>query len=96
MLKKAQLLISGRVQGVFYRVSAKEKADELRLSGYVKNLSDGRVEILVEGEEESIKEFADWCYIGSRLAEVKNVMIKWGDVKERRFSCFEIVRIGER
>lgn len=59
--EKAHLFIEGKVQGVFFRASAKEQADKLGLNGWVRNLSDGSVEIQVEGEKETLKRFLEWC-----------------------------------
>lgn len=65
--------VSGRVQGVFYRESARRKAEELGVTGYAVNLSDGRVEVLACGEEKAVKQFQDWLWQGSRMAEVEDV-----------------------
>lgn len=66
-------LISGRVQGVFYRASAEERARGLDVTGYAKNLPDGRVEVLACGEEMAVKEFCDWLGRGPPNARVTGV-----------------------
>lgn len=66
-------LISGRVQGVFYRASTVDKARELGLDGWVRNLDDGRVEALAAGEEAALAQFADWLRQGPPRAEVRKV-----------------------
>lgn len=66
-------LIEGRVQGVFYRASAKQAADRLGLSGWVKNLADGRVESFGCGDERQISAFEQWLDTGPRLARVDAV-----------------------
>ncbi len=71
--EKAHLFIEGKVQGVFFRASAKEQADKLGLNGWVRNLSDGSVEIQVEGEKETLKRFLEWCKTGPPNALVTNV-----------------------
>lgn len=67
------LLISGRVQGVLFRQHARTKALEFGLTGFAKNLLDGKVEIVVEGPKEKIEEFAEWAKRGPLLARVDNV-----------------------
>jgi acylphosphatase len=74
---RADLLISGRVQGVFYRASAREEAIRLGLAGEIRNLPDGRVEAVVEGARERIEEFIAWCRRGPPSAEVDDVGVRW-------------------
>lgn len=69
------LSITGKVQGVFFRKYAKDKADELMLFGWVANEGDGSVSAIVEGEENRVKDFIDWCHSGPSSAEVKKVKI---------------------
>lgn len=76
MKKRANIIISGKVQGVFFRVCAKQKAEELKLAGWVKNAQNGQVEIVAEGEEKDLKEFIKWCYNGPSEASVKKVTVK--------------------
>ena len=64
------LLVSGRVQGVLFRQHARAKALELSLTGWAKNLIDGKVEIVVEGPKEKVKEFVEWTKEGSFLSRV--------------------------
>jgi len=90
MFKKIHLLISGNVQGVFYRVNTRKKAGELNLTGWVKNTPNNEVEILAEGEEENLKKLINWCYNGSENAIVKEVKVEWGDYKNK-FDLFEII-----
>lgn len=67
------LLISGKVQGVFFRASTVEVARKLSLTGYARNLSDGRVEVIAEGEPQSLQALATWCEKGPPAANVKGV-----------------------
>ena len=69
-------LISGRVQGVYYRASARQKAVELGLSGYATNLPDGRVEVLVVGERAAVQSLLDWLAIGPPAAKVAEVTVE--------------------
>ena len=69
------LIIRGKVQGVFYRASARQKAEALNITGFAKNLPDGSVLIEAEGEQDSLEEFALWCKKGPSQAEVKEVTV---------------------
>jgi acylphosphatase len=71
--ERAHVRISGQVQGVFFRDSTREKAQELNLRGWVKNLPDGRVEALFEGSAEKVREIIGWCEEGPQNASVENV-----------------------
>jgi acylphosphatase len=81
---RAELRIHGRVQGVGYRASAYRRAVELRLSGYARNLDDGSVEAVVEGEEADVEAFVTWCRSGPRLARVTRVEISRGAARGER------------
>ena len=70
---RIHLWISGRVQGVGFRYATRQQAGRLGLRGWVRNLSDGRVEILAEGEETAIGALVDACREGPPLARVENV-----------------------
>jgi acylphosphatase len=76
MKVRRHLFVEGRVQGVFYRASAQREGVRLGLSGWVKNLPDGRVEILVEGEEKAVEEFLSWCRKGPPLAKVTRIVVE--------------------
>ena len=89
MEKRAHLIIKGRVQGVFYRASAKKKAEELGLTGSAKNLPEDTVEIIAEGPSEKLKEFVQWCWKGPDGAQVKNVAVVWY-ISKKQFKSFEI------
>jgi acylphosphatase len=83
-------LVKGKVQGVFYRKSAKVKAEELGLSGWVRNEADGSVYIEAEGDEHQLKQFKEWCKLGPSHASVDEVTTKTGTLKN--YSGFEIRR----
>ncbi|MEK7523661.1 MAG: acylphosphatase [Patescibacteria group bacterium] len=76
MRKQANIIITGRVQGVFFRASAKEKALELGIAGWIKNTSDGGVALVAQGKEEQLKAFLQWCKKGPPRAEVLHVDIQ--------------------
>jgi acylphosphatase len=66
-------LVAGRVQGVFYRGSAAQRARELGLRGYARNIEDGRVAVLACGDAESVQRFIEWLWIGSAASKVTAV-----------------------
>ena len=70
------VIISGRVQGVWYRASTKQKAEQLGITGWVKNTIEGGVEAVFEGEEKIIEDMIKWCYNGPPNAMVKDVKVK--------------------
>ena len=70
-----QVFISGRVQGVFYRESTRQQADALKLRGGVRNLRDGRVEVQLCGDEESVASLIKWLKTGPKLAKVSNIEV---------------------
>ena len=76
-LKQLQLTVRGRVQGVYFRASTQREARRLGLSGWVRNRSDGSVDILAEGEETSIRELFTWAQKGPSAARVEKVETRW-------------------
>ncbi len=75
-LVRARVLVSGRVQGVWFRESTRERASQLGLSGWVRNLPDGRVEALFEGERTAVDAALDFIREGPRLAHVLSAEIE--------------------
>ena len=69
-----RFLVYGNVQGVGYRAAAERQAKNLQLTGWVRNLPDGRVEILAQGEDAALQSLQDWAEQGPRFAKVTNVM----------------------
>ena len=84
------LLIKGKVQGVFYRAAAKEKADQLGLNGWVKNTLEGEVEATVSGNETAVQQFVAWCRQGPPKAQVADIIIT--PKPDDGFSGFHILR----
>ncbi|UTW08634.1 acylphosphatase [Pseudomonas benzenivorans] len=68
--------VSGRVQGVYFRQSTVEQAEQLHLNGWVRNLGDGRVEVLAEGDEEAVRTLTAWLQKGPSAAEVSAVELR--------------------
>lgn len=73
MIVRKRVLVSGRVQGVFYRDSCRRKALELNVAGSARNLDDGKVEVILEGEEGAVAEVIEWCRVGTAQSDVQNV-----------------------
>ncbi len=90
MKKRVIILVSGLVQGVFYRSETLHKAKELNLTGFVKNEPDGRVKIIAEGVERHLEKLIEWIKQGPTLAKVDNIEVKW-DKDKREFEDFKIV-----
>ncbi|MBS7619366.1 acylphosphatase [Candidatus Bathyarchaeota archaeon] len=88
-MMRVHIYVSGRVQGVFYRSSTQKKARELSITGWVKNLEDGRVEIVAEGEEDKLKKFIEWCRIGPVMARVEDFEVRVEPVTGE-FKSFDI------
>ena len=84
------LLIKGKVQGVFYRATAKEVAQTLDLRGWIKNTPEGHVEAIVSGSEKSLQQFIDWCRQGPKKAVVATINVT--SVGDEPFTDFRILR----
>jgi acylphosphatase len=69
------LLITGKVQGVFFRTSLKTRADEMSIVGWTRNLPDGSVEAVLQGEDKLVAILLDWCYDGPRGARVDSIKV---------------------
>ncbi|TLY75121.1 MAG: acylphosphatase [Gammaproteobacteria bacterium] len=68
-------VVGGRVQGVFYRATAARRAQDLGVSGYARNLADGRVEVLACGEDAAVSAFVNWLWVGSSGSRVTSVEV---------------------
>ena len=84
------LLIKGKVQGVFYRATAREVAEKLGLTGWVKNTTEGHVEALISGDEGAVRQFIEWCWQGPPRAVVTAVDVDV--VPDENFSEFSVIR----
>lgn len=88
-MKRLHLIITGKVQGVFFRDSCQKKAQELDVKGWVKNTSGG-VEAVLEGEDERVNQLVEWCKKGPNAAEVEKVDFKEEDFQDE-FEEFKIL-----
>lgn len=88
--QRVHLFIKGKVQGVFFRQAMKVAAKKNRVSGWVKNLKDGRVEAVIEGEDLGVSNMVEWCHAGPANARVEDVEIRNEKYKEE-FAKFEVL-----
>jgi acylphosphatase len=77
---RRRVIVSGRVQGVWFRDSCRTEARRLRVSGWARNLSDGRVEVVLEGGPDAVNEMANWCQHGPPHADVTSIEVIEEDV----------------
>lgn len=87
-IKHLNIKISGFVQGIFFRTTAKGEAEKLGIKGFARNEPDGSVYIEAEGEKENLDKFIKWCHKGPPLAKVEKVKITAGNLK--KFTQFEV------
>jgi len=88
MQKHYLIRIHGRVQGVFFRASTQDKANQLGIKGFARNEPDRTVYIEAEGEENNLNDFINWCWKGPSAAKVEKVGYEEGDWKN--FERFEV------
>ena len=88
--KRVQVIIRGRVTGVFFRAAALREARRLGISGWVRNRPDGSVELVAEADEDAIKEMISWAQHGPSAARVDDVEVRWR-AYSGEFSDFRIV-----
>jgi acylphosphatase len=86
---QAHLFISGTVQGVSFRASTREQAKQRGVTGWVKNLKDGRVEALLQGPKDKVDEVIQWCHRGPPAAKVEKVVVTWEKFEEE-FKDFDV------
>ena len=89
---RIHVMVSGDVQGVWFRISTQDKANELGLTGWVKNLFSNAVEIVAEGDMDNLALLAGWLQDGPPNATVDKISIEWEEQEENEFSSFEIHR----
>jgi len=89
MKRTVSIIVSGKVQGVFFRQSTKEKARSLSITGEVSNKKDGTVHVIATGESDAIDQLIDWCKRGPERAEVEGVEVR--EEEEVVFESFLIV-----
>ena len=88
--QRIRVFVKGKVQGVFFRQALKVKAKQNNVFGWVKNLTDGRVEALLEGDEENVNTLVEWCHAGPANARVEDVEIR-NEKFTNEFSKFDVL-----
>ena len=81
---RARVVIRGRVQGVFFRAEAAERARSLGLAGWVRNNRDGTVEAVFQGDRDLIESMVAWCRRGPAGASVEDVEVEWTETRDER------------
>jgi acylphosphatase len=89
-MQTVHLVIKGKVQGVFFRASTKDKANELGIKGWVKNMPDGNVEVLAAGNKDQLENFIEWCRRGPKQAIVSDVVVS--NAEESFLNEFRIIK----
>lgn len=92
-MAEANLKIHGKVQGVFFRAEAAEKARQLAITGWIKNEDDGTVNCFIQGENPNLEKFIEWCSEGPPLAVVETINVEWHNTPEIPHHDFSIYRI---
>ena len=83
-IEATDIIVTGRVQGVFYRAGMREQAERLEVAGWVRNEPDGTVKAHLEGAPEAVSELLEWCASGTPAAQVKDVFTQRAEVTEAR------------
>lgn len=81
-MKRVRILIEGRLQGMNFRYHTQQEAQRLGLGGFVRNLSDGRIEIDAQGDDESIEQLLAWCQDGPQSAQLKSILFRYDEPSE--------------
>jgi len=90
-MKTIRIYLSGSVQGVFFRKFLEEKANEFGVRGFVRNLDDGRVEVLAEGRDENVNAMLDVCKKGTQHTKITDIQVQ--EIKNQGFEGFKVLRI---
>jgi acylphosphatase len=91
IMSRARVVVSGRVQGVFFRAFVQERASSLGVTGWVKNRPDGKVECVFEGQARRVSDMVEACRQGPPRADVEDVMVTFEDYKGE-FAAFSVAR----
>lgn len=88
MKKSVRIYINGTVQGVFFREFIKENAERHNVKGFVRNLEDGRVEVFLEGDVDSVNKMIELCKKGPKHSQIRNI-----EIKEEKFQDFKVFKV---
>lgn len=81
-MKRVRILIEGKLQGANFRYHTQQEAQKLGLAGFVRNLSDGRIEIDAQGDEASVDKMLAWCQEGPQSAQLKSILFRYDEPSE--------------
>jgi acylphosphatase len=90
-MKTLKIYVTGAVQGVFFRKFLEDKAKELNVRGFCRNLNDGRIEVVVEGRDEKVNETINVCQRGSPHSDVKKIETQ--ELKHQGFTGFKVLKL---
>ena len=90
-MRRIKVIVTGQVQGVWFRSYTQEKARELGITGWVRNVSDGTVTLVAEGNDKQLIKLTKWLEIGSPNANVDTLKVNWGDSKGK-LNSFEVIK----
>ncbi len=89
---QAHIIVTGRVQGVFFRESTRQEAEKHGVVGWIKNLPDGTVEALFQGEPPAVQALVQYCHSGPRAANVESVIVEQRDENDHTLASFLVLR----
>lgn len=81
-MKRVRILIEGKLQGANFRYHTQQEAQKLGLTGFVRNLSDGRIEIDAQGDDASVEKILAWCQEGPQSAQLKSILFRYDEPAE--------------
>lgn len=90
-MKTLRVYISGTVQGVMFRKYIEEQANKIGVRGFVRNMEDGRVEVIIEGIDEKVREMLEVCKTGTQHAKIRDIQVQ--EIKYQGFEGFKIFRL---
>ena len=90
-MKTLRIHISGLVQGVFFRKFLEDKANELNIRGFCRNLDDGKLEVVVEGRDEKVNEMLESCQKGPQHADIKDIQVQ--ELRHQGFKGFKVMKL---
>ena len=89
---RVRVVISGQVQGVFFRASTQQEAEKRHLKGWVRNLGSGQVEAIFQGKSPDVEKIVEWCHQGPPAAKVSDVALTW-EAPNPSEACFQILYV---
>ncbi len=81
-MKRVRILVEGRLQGINFRYHTQQEAQKLGLTGFVRNLSDGRIEIDAQGDDQNIEKLLTWCQEGPQSDHLKSILFRYDEPAE--------------